>query len=165
MCAPGVAGVMACPCTNPQVPPGDARGCNNSSFTGGARLTSSGQANLSADTVAFLATGERPSALSIFLQGDSSIPGGTVFGQGVRCVGGALKRLYVRNAVGGSVAAGHGVGLDLRVSERSAALGNTIVPGTFREYMVYYRDPVVLGGCPSTSTFNGTQGQRIVWAP
>jgi len=30
---------------------------------------------------------------------------------------------------------------------------------------VYYRDTVVLGGCPAASTFNVTQTQRIAWSP
>ena len=33
-----------------------------------------------------------------------------------------------------------------------------------RDYLVYYRDPIVLGGCPSSSTFNGTQAVTINWA-
>ena len=36
--------------------------------------------------------------------------------------------------------------------------------GASRWYAVYYRDPIVLGGCPAASTFNVTQTQRIVWA-
>jgi hypothetical protein len=28
---------------------------------------------------------------------------------------------------------------------------------------VYYRDPVVLGGCPATSTFNITQQLAVLW--
>jgi hypothetical protein len=51
------------------------------------------------------------------------------------------------------------------VSVRSAALGDPIGPGTSRTYLVFYRDPNVLGGCPPTSTFNGTQTQQIVWTP
>ena len=35
--------------------------------------------------------------------------------------------------------------------------------GTSRWYAVYYRDPVVLGGCPATSTFNSTQTQLVNW--
>lgn len=63
------------------------------------------------------------------------------------CVGCALKRLYVKTAIdGGIVAPDFGVG-DLPVSQRSAALGSTIQAGESRWYLVYYRDPTVLGGC------------------
>jgi len=29
---------------------------------------------------------------------------------------------------------------------------------------VYYRDPVVPGGCPASSTFNATQTGRVAWS-
>jgi hypothetical protein len=29
---------------------------------------------------------------------------------------------------------------------------------------VYYRDPVVLGGCSAGSTFNATQTGRVTWS-
>ena len=159
LCQPGTGGVIACPCSNP--PGGAPRGCENSSGTGGAQLTSSGTATLSFDTVVFVTNGERPSATSVVLQGSSVSTTGLVFGQGVRCVSGGLKRLYTKTASGGAIhapAAG-----DAPVSARSAALGDGIAPGTSRWYAVYYRDPVVLGGCPGSSTFNLTQTQQIPW--
>jgi len=55
----------------------------------------------------------------------------------VRCVGGALKRLFVMAAVGGSITApDFGAG-----------------------------DPTVLGGCPASSTFNATQTGQVSWWP
>jgi hypothetical protein len=161
LCQPGVGGVHACPCQNP--PASAPAGCDNSSATGGARLASAGVASLSADTVVFTTTGEKPTATSIVAQGTAVAANGLVFGQGVRCFAGSLKRLYVKTASGGSITAPQGG--DLSVSARSAALGDTIAAGTDRWYGVYYRDPNVLGGCPSTSTFNATQTQRISWGP
>jgi len=70
-------------------------------------------------------------------------------------------RLYTMTAAAGSIVA-PGIG-DPSVSARSAALGDTIVAGQTRWYLVYYRDPSVLGGCPASSTFNATQGQAISW--
>jgi hypothetical protein len=162
-CVPGVAGVMACPCVNPQSPPLSIRGCNNSSATGGATLLSSGIASLAADILVFHAIGEKPTASSILLQGDAFNANGIVFGQGIRCAAGNLKRLYLHTASGGSVIAPSGS--DASVSARSAALGDPIPSGATRQYMMYYRDPTVLGGCPSSSTFNATQGQSITWQP
>jgi hypothetical protein len=160
-CSPGTSGVIACPCGNP--PAGLNRGCNNSSGTGGAQLTASGVASLGGDTLVFTATDEKPTALSIFLQGNAEIASGVAFGQGVRCVGGMLRRLYVKNATGGTVSAPQGG--DPSVSARSAALGDPLSAGQQRGYTVYYRDPIVLGGCPPASTFNATQGGRVVWSP
>ena len=67
----------------------------------------------------------------------------------------------MKNAVGGSISAP--VGTDLSVSARSAALGDAIFPGQSRTYAVYYRDPVVLGGCMGGSTFNITQSGSVTW--
>jgi hypothetical protein len=159
-CSPG-SDSAACPCGNP--PSGANRGCNNSSFTGGAQLSMTGHAALGSDTVQFTATGEKPTATSVFLQGNGANLAGVVFGQGIRCVAGTLKRLYVKSAVGGTAVAP--VGGDAPVSVRSAALGDTISAGQPRFYMVYYRDPTVLGGCSASSTFNATQSGAVGWIP
>lgn len=147
-CDPSTAAL--CPCSNP--PSGPGRGCDNSSGTGGAVLGAFGNASLSADTLTFTTTGEKPSATTILLQGLTTIPA-VVFGQGLRCVNGNLKRLYTKTASNGCIAAPMPV--DVRVAARSAALGDPILAGTPRSYMAYYRDPTILGGCPSASTFNG----------
>ena len=162
-CIPGRSNVASCPCNNPQLPAGSAKGCNNSASTGGAVLHSGGAASLAADSLVFTSTGETPNATTIFLQGNATIPSGVVFGQGIRCSGGQLERLYVAFASSGVASAP--TGSDPSVSARSAALGDTIAAGTSRFYSAYYRDGVVLGGCPSTSTFNTTQGQSVTWAP
>jgi hypothetical protein len=162
LCDPGVAGVMACPCSNPPAAPG--RGCDNSSATGGALVVGSGLAYLSMDSLVFTTSGEKPTATSIVLQGNALNASGAVFGQGVRCATGVLKRLYTKTASAGSITAPNFGAGDPTVSTRSSALGDTIAAGQSRWYLVYYRDPVVLGGCPSASTFNATQTMQIAWS-
>ena len=160
-CSPGIAGVIACPCSNP--PSGQGRGCDNSSLTGGATLDALGVASLGADSVQFTSGAERPNATTVLLQGNASIASGAVFGQGVRCVGGGLKRLYVRAAVGGSISVPQAG--DPQVSAQSATLGDPISAGQQRYYMAYYRDPIVLGACSALSTFNGTTAIDVLWTP
>jgi hypothetical protein len=157
-CSPGYNGVLACPCSN--APSSLSRGCDNSSATGGATIDASGAASLAADTLSFVTADERPTATSILLTGTVGT-NGVVFGQGVRCVGGALKRLYVATSVGGSITV-PGPG-DLSVSARHAALNDVLAAGDHRYYMVYYRDPIVLGGCSAASTFNGTDAIDVTW--
>lgn len=147
----------ACPCANPG---GLGRGCDNSSNTGGALLAASGLASLSSDTLLFTTSGEKPSALSTIAQADTQISP-VVFGQGLRCAGGLLKRLYTKSAVGGAISAP--MGTEPQVHVRSAELGDTISAGSIRYYYVYYRDPTVLGGCPAASTFNSTQSLAVTW--
>jgi hypothetical protein len=144
----------ACPCGNlGQL----GRGCENSAATGGAALQPTGVTN--PDTVRLNATGELPSALSIFLQGDASNAAGIVFGDGVRCTAGTLRRLYVKSALAGAVSAPQPG--DLSITARAAQLGDTIVPGDTRYYQVYYRDPNATF-CPP-QTFNVTNAVRIGW--
>jgi hypothetical protein len=47
---------------------------------------------------------------------------------------------------------------------RAMALGDTILADQSRWYLVYYRDPIVLGGCPATDTFNATATGRVDWS-
>jgi hypothetical protein len=125
-------------------------------------LAASGAAYLSMDTLVFVTSAEKPTATSIVMQGSALAASGVTFGQGVRCVGGTLKRLYTKAASGGSITAPQAG--DASVSARSTALGDAISAGQSRWYLVYYRDPNVLGGCPASSTFNATQTARIDWS-
>jgi Tol biopolymer transport system component len=161
ICDPGVGGVIACPCAN--APSSTGRGCDNSSATGGAVLAASGTSYLSFDRIVFDVHDAKHSSTGILLEGDAESASGIVFGQGVRCSAGALKRLYVKPIVNGAMSAPDFDAGDASVSVRSMALGAPIAPGERRTYLVYYRDPVVLGGCPASSTFNATQTGRITW--
>jgi hypothetical protein len=163
LCDPGVGSVIPCPCAN--APVNSGRGCDNSASTGGANLSGGGLPQLSSDTLFFTTAGEKATATSILMQGTSHSMTGAIYGQGVRCVSGSLKRLFVKSAVGGSILAPNFAGGDPSISARSAAKGDTILPGQDRWYLVYYRDPTVLGGCPGTSTFNATQTGVVNWTP
>jgi hypothetical protein len=152
----GTAGL--CPCLNFGL---SGRGCENSASTGGAVLAAAGNASLAADTVQFTATGELPSALSIFSQGQQVITP-VVFGDGLRCVNVNLKRLYTKSAVGGTAIAP--TGGDPTVSARSAALGDTITSGSSRYYYTYYRDPsAAFCADPPGNTFNITTSVGVAW--
>jgi hypothetical protein len=148
--------IAPCPCGNSGAA---GHGCENSATTGGALLNASG--HTSPDNVVLIATNEKPSALSIFLQGNLLISP-TVYGDGLRCAGGQLKRLGNKNATGGAVA--YPEGAELPITTRSAALGDTIAPGSTRWYQVYYRDPdPVFCPVPAGSTFNISNGVEILW--
>lgn len=164
LCEPGVDGVRDCPCANP--PGGPGRGCDNSAVTGGAALQASGGTFLSSDSLVFETSGQRSSGLGILMQGNGVIPDGVIYGQGVRCLGGTImRRLFLAQAFGGSIRVPDFSLGQSTISSRSAAKGDVIEPGTSRAYLVYYRDPVVPGGCPVSSTFNATQTGRIRWSP
>ena len=92
-------------------------------------------------------------------KGDANLSAGVVFGDGVRCAGGALKRRAAKNASGGDVSfptAG-----EPSITARSAALGDPIAAGSSRFDQTYYRDPSA-SFCPS-ATFNATGAIQIDW--
>ncbi len=145
-----------CPCANTGA---YGHGCANSAHAEGALLASVGTTN--PDTVLLAAWDELPGALSIFLQGDAAIAP-VAFGDGLRCVGGHLRRLYSKNASGGVVAAP--LGAEPSITARSAQLGDTIAPGSTRVYQVYYRDPsAAFCSAPAGNTWNVSGALEIRW--
>lgn len=148
----------ACPCANSG---GLGRGCNNSANTGGAVLGATGSPSLSTDTLVLVCAGELPSALSIPSQGTLVIDP-VFFGDGLRCVGGSLKRLYTKSAVGGVVTVPQPG--DPSISARSATLGDPIPLGASRFYYTYYRDPSA-SFCPDPpgKTWNISSSLAVVW--
>jgi Tol biopolymer transport system component len=162
-CEPGAAGVIGCPCANP--PGGPGRGCDNSAATGGARLSAEGSTSLWSESLRFTTEGETSGVPSILVQGASIARGGVVYGQGVRCATGTLARLFTKTSTAGGIVAPDFSAGDLTVTVRSRQIGSPIAAGETRSYFVFYRDPVVLGGCPSSSTFNATPTGVVTWTP
>jgi hypothetical protein len=151
------SGPVACPCGNSGA---TGNGCANSQNTAGASLSVSG--TTSPDTLVLTSSGELASAFSILLQGNVDLANPTTFGDGLRCVGGSLKRLYSAGAIGGVVAFPPSGALT--ISAQSAALGDPILVGSARSYQVYYRDPSATF-CPSPpgNTWNVGSAQRVIW--
>jgi Regulator of chromosome condensation (RCC1) repeat len=149
-----------CPCLNIGV---GGAGCDNSAATGGATLSGTGFPSLADDSVQLTATAELPSALSIVLQGSALAPQ-LYYGDGIRCAGGTLKRLYSKNAVNGVVVVPEGG--EPSISQQSQALGDTITQGTMRIYQVYYRDPdPSFCAAPFGNTFNISSAVSVLWKP
>ena len=130
-----------------------------SSSTGGAMLTSSGIVN--PDTIVLSVSGEPASVFGVFLQGSVLLGTPQVFGDGVRCIGGALKRMAIRAASAGCTSYPRAGDPSLRA--RSAELGDPIALGSFRYYQVYYRDANPTFCNPSPASFNVSNGVTIAW--
>lgn len=144
-----------CPCYNAGLP---GRGCENSNWTGGARLDASG--NPTPDTLVLHASGLLPSVSTLAIQGSALLYEPVFYGDGLRCAGGTLRRLYVGQAVGGAYDA-PGPGAPT-ISQRSAALGDPLLPGSVRTYQIVYRDPDPLF-CTQGANLNITNALRVVW--
>jgi len=148
----------ACPCANSGAA---GHGCENSATTGGALLSATGVASLAADSAQLTSAGELPSVTSVVLQGTIAVAP-AFFGDGLRCAGGSLKRLYVKSAVAGVVSAP--AAGDASISARSSALGDTIALGATRVYQVYYRDPNAnFCAAPPGGFFNVSNAIAVSW--
>lgn len=152
----------ACPCGNASAG-GKQEGCANSTGRG-AHLSDAGLASTSADTLVLTVAGTTPSAACLFFQGNALEVAPFALGDGARCVGGGLVRLYTRQASGGTVsvpAPG-----DPSVSTRSAAGGDPIAAGSTRYVQAYYRD-VSATFCPAPigGTANVSSGLALTWSP
>ncbi len=150
----GVGGT-ACPCGNTGAA---GHGCNNSSATGGALLSSTGAARRSADTFVLAATALPPNASVLYFQGTTQVNSGAgaVFGDGLRCAGGTVVRLATRTSVGGA-SSYPGAG-DVPIGVR----GMVPASGGVRMYQAWYRD--VAAFCTSAPS-NTTNGLAVGWLP
>jgi hypothetical protein len=149
-----------CPCANTGI---NGRGCENSATTGGGELSFQGTTN--PDTVKLSASHMLAGVTAIFVQGDALVAPAVPFGDGLRCTGGVLKRLYVKTASAtGDVDAPEINDGDSPIRVRSEALGSPIAPGSTRYYQTYYRDPSpTFCPAPAGNTFNVTSGIIVTW--
>ncbi len=141
----------ACPCSNSGAA---GNGCASSVSTAGGHLQAAGSASLTNDQLVLTGSG-MPNSSALYFQGTAQQNGGmgAVFGDGLRCAGGAVVRLGTKNNMsGGSQFPAVG---DPSVSVR----GLVTMPGV-RTYQCWYRNAAVF--C-TASTFNLTNGWEITW--
>jgi hypothetical protein len=141
----------ACPCGNFGVA---GSGCANSADPQGALLVATGSASLLGDTLLLRGSG-MPNSTAMYLQGVTRILGGTgiPFGDGLRCVGGAIVRLGSSiNAAGQSQYPAAG--------QQSVSVRGGIGAPATRTYQVWYRNAAAF--CTPT-TFNLSNGVEVTW--
>jgi hypothetical protein len=172
VCA-GDGSIGNCPCNN-NAPSSPVQGClwmTNAppllSAQGGHLEQVSGTvASISAPITTqlkLMCSGHRPSlqAVSILMQGQDPTSHVFTYGNGLRCVQGPLRRLFIIVPTPATLT----VPDDSRTpnttfSAAAAALGDFYFPGVLRGYQLLYRDP--LGAC---GTNNASNGILVVWAP
>ncbi len=140
----------ACPCANAGAP---GNGCANSIFAAGANLAATGNTQVSADTVLLSGT-NMPNGTVLYFQGTTQVS--AVFGDGLRCVAGAVIRLGIKVNVANASAYPTGADLPVSVKGMIPAAGGT------RFYQGWYRNGAAF--C-TPSTFNLTNGLAITWTP
>lgn len=143
-----------CPCGNENDGSVPGSGCRNGVSASGARLEASGTASVGSDSVVLHTSGLQPGVVGLYFQGDSSINGGdgVPFGDGLRCVGGAVIRLQLRSADSNGE------------SETNIAIGfrGGVAPGDEKHYQCWYRSTL---NSPCGSQHNLSNAYRITWTP
>jgi hypothetical protein len=162
VCSPGASGVIACPCANP---PSDPGGAATTPRERAERSSRRGPAYLSSPTASCSRRAARSRRRRASCCRDRDAAAAHRLRTGVRCVGGTLKRLFTKTASGGASPAPDWSVFDPTVSSRSAAKGDVILAGRAAGTSCTTANPIVLGGCPATSTFNATQTGRVTWWP
>ena len=139
-----------CPCGNNSTNGG---GCANGTGEGNV-LSASGSNSVSAADLELSSANAIPSQPGLYFQGNNAINGGNgnVFGDGLRCAGGAVVRLQVRFS--------NGTG-DSSTSIDIGAKGG-VSAGDVKRYQHWARDP---NSSPCGSQFNLSNGIEITWAP
>jgi hypothetical protein len=136
----------ACPCGNTST----TGGCANSTG-GGASLGMQGTPSVVAQSLVLTATGLPANRLGLFFQGNNAINSGLgiSFGDGLRCTGGAARRLQI-------------VTSDLNGATQTTvdiASRGQVAAGDVRRYQLWYSDP----GSPCSANFNLSNAAEITW--
>ena len=148
---------IPCPCSNDNDGSVPGSGCDNGVFASGAHLSGSGLASVSHDSLVLTTTGLEPSNTGLYIQGDVKVNGGngTWFGDGLRCAGGAVKRLQVRfcDAAG--------------VSHTTIAIGAEVgvMPGETKYYQCWYRNQSTPACGLGINEYNLSNGYEVLWLP
>jgi len=146
---------VPCPCNNDNDGSRPGSGCANGLFASGAYLTATGVASVTSDTLVLRTTHGEPSNSALYFQGTTDLSPGLLWGDGLRCTGGAIRRLQVRFA--------DGDGSSLTTIPIGAAGG--VGAGDTRYYQLWYRtidDPPCGAG---VNDYNSSNGYRIIWQP
>ncbi len=143
----------ACPCGNNSAV-GANQGCTNS-FGSGASLSAAGQPTLSNDTLTLQCSGLPSGTSALLFQSaqQENFGSGTVFGDGLRCVGGTTRRLRTAHAPGGTASWPVPGAPSLSVS-------GSAISGQLLYYQAWYRN---MAAFCSPATFNLSQGLTISW--
>jgi len=156
-CFGDVGSGTPCPCNNDNDGSLVGAGCANGVFASGAKLAGSGTASLVNDTLRLLTRHLEPNNAGLYFQADNDLSPGIVWGDGLRCAGGSLKRLGVRfsDASGYSDTSG--------LPQSISAKAGNIQPGDTKYYQCWYRTTNDPPCGPGVNDFNASNGYAVTW--
>lgn len=144
-----------CPCNNDNDGSVPGSGCANGVFASGAHLTGSGEASVVVDTLVLAGTGLEPNNSALYFQANNDLSPGNVWGDGLQCAGGQLKRLGIRFADASGASDTSAWTTPISVKAGNVQAGDT------KYYQIWYRNPL---NSPCGSDFNSSNGYAITWA-
>jgi hypothetical protein len=146
----GDGSASICPCGNLGA---TGAGCSNSTGVG-AQVSASGTSSLGNNDLSFLAIDLVPGQTAILFEGNAMLASGNgiLFGDGLRCAGGQLRRMGYRTSDAAGIA-----------SWPPGTTGvNNWTPGATRQFQVWYSDP---GSSPCSTNFNTTNALEVNFMP
>jgi len=149
-----------CPCANNNDGSVPESGCANGAFASGAHLSGSGQASVGNDTLVLATSGLDPNNSGLYFQANNDLSPGIIWGDGLQCAGGQLKRLGVRfsDATGYSDTSAWTTPISVRA-------GN-VTAGVTKYYQCWYRDTSGNQPCGAgVNDFNASNGYAVTWTP
>ena len=139
-------------CFNPDA----TAGCRNSTGAG-ALLTATGTTSVFADNLVLTTTSLPTGQLGLYLMGANPI--NITFGDGIRCVGGSLRRFPIQNSgAGGVMTLGPGI-VNYTIANFAPAFW--ITSGQTWRFQNWYRDP----GGPCGTNFNLSNPIAVTFTP
>lgn len=145
-----------CPCSNDNDGSIPGAGCANGLYASGSFLTGSGTASLANDTLVLHGHHTEDDQFGLYFQADNDLSPGIVWGDGLRCAGGDLRRLGTR------LADGTGYSNTSGYSNPISVLAGNVSPGDTKCYQLWYRAPL---SSLCGQFFNASNGYKITWQP
>lgn len=152
---------VGCPCGMSSI---QNRGCPNSVSSNGALLYGVGSSSVSVDSIRLEIKGVPFGTVVVYVQSALSPMGGvgSVFGDGLSCVLGTVRRLATSSSAGGLWAEpGSFSNLGWTPGVSISVLGG-VTAGQTRWYQAFYRDDAAY--C-TVSMWNATNSFRLEWLP
>jgi len=124
-------------------------------FASGALLAATGVPSLTGDSLVLRTAYQEPNNSGLYFQGTTDLFPGIVWGDGLRCAGGTIKRLQVCFA--------DGAGSSATTIPIGAAGG--VSAGDTWYYQLWYRTVVAPPCGPGVNEFNASNGYAVTWYP
>ncbi len=119
-------------------------------------MTASGTASISSDTLILIGEHTEHNQSGLYFQANNDLSPGNLWGDGLQCAGGQLKRLGVRFSDGTGYSDTSAWSTPISVKAGNVSAGDT------KYYQLWYRNPYL---SPCAAQFNASNGYQITWLP